>query len=251
MSSPTTLRVLILGGSSEASHLARAVAGLPGIDPVLSLAGRTRNPELPPIPHRIGGFGGVPGLAAYLRAERIDLLVDATHPFAERMSANAVAACDETGVGLAVFTRPPWRAGQGDRWTEVDGAEAAARAIGGAPRRVFLTVGRQQVAAFEAAPHHHYLIRAIDPPDPAPNLPHAELLLSRGPFALEDEVRVMRRHGIEMLVSKNSGGDAARAKLDAARALGIPVILMRAPAREGAVFHDLDTLLAWIHRPAP
>ena len=245
------MRVLILGGSSEASRLARAIAGQPGIEPVLSLAGRTRNPALPPIPHRIGGFGGVPGLAAHLRAERVDLLVDATHPFAERMSANAAAACRETGVPLAVFTRPPWTAEAGDRWTEIDGAEAAAHAIGGEPRRVFLTVGRQQAPAFEAAPHHHYLIRAIDPPDPAPRLPHVTLLLSRGPFALEDEVRLMREERIEVLVSKNSGGDAARAKLDAARLLGIPVILMRAPRREGRVFHDLDALLEFVHRPAP
>lgn len=242
---------MILGGSSEASRLARAVAGLRSVEAVLSLAGRTRNPHLPPISHRIGGFGGVAGLVAYLRAERIDLLVDATHPFAERMSANALAASREAAVELAVFTRPPWIAGPGDRWTEVDGAEAAALAIGAMPRRVFLTVGRQQVAAFEAAPHHHYLIRAIDPPDPAPRLPDFELRLSRGPFTLEDELRVMRDQAIEVLVSKNSGGDAARAKLDAARELGIPVILMRAPRRDGAVFHDVDALLAVFHRPAP
>jgi precorrin-6A/cobalt-precorrin-6A reductase len=245
------MRILILGGSSEATRLARVLAGMGGVDPVLSLAGRTRNPDLPPIPHRIGGFGGAAGLAGYLRAERIALVIDATHPFAERMSANAVAACRETGTDLVLFTRPPWIAEPGDCWTEVEDARAAALAIGDEPRRVFLTVGRQQVPAFEAAPQHRYLIRAIDPPDPAPRLPHAELLLSRGPFALEDELALMRNHGIEVLVSKNSGGDAAQAKLEAARALGIPVILMRAPQREGRVFHDLDALLAFLHRPAP
>jgi precorrin-6A/cobalt-precorrin-6A reductase len=245
------MRILILGGSTEATRLAHALAGDPALEPVLSLAGRTRNPVLPPIPYRVGGFGGVSGLAAYLRTEGIGLVVDATHPFAERMSANAEAACRETGVQLAVFTRPPWTAQAGDNWAEADGARAAALAIGAASRRVFLTVGRQQVPAFEAAPQHHYLIRAIDPPDPAPHLPQFELLLARGPFTLADELRVMEENRIEVLVSKNSGGEAARAKLDAARRLGIPVVLMRAPSREGLVFHDLDPLLRFLHRPAP
>lgn len=235
------MRLLILGGSSEASALARHLAGDDSCRPTLSLAGRTRNPVLPPIAHRIGGFGGVAGLEDYLRREKIELLIDATHPFAERMSANAEAACRNTGVPLVLFTRAPWTAQEGDHWREVGSANEAAEAIGSEPRRVFLTVGRLQLAAFAAAPQHDYLIRSIDPPDTA--LPRQTLILARGPFTLEDEVSLMRREAIDLLITKNSGGDASRAKLDAARQLGLDVILMRPPPRADApAFHDLGAL---------
>jgi precorrin-6A/cobalt-precorrin-6A reductase len=241
------MRVLILGGSSEASRLAARLAEEPGFAPTLSLAGRTRSPAPPPIPHRIGGFGGAAGLAAYLRQERIDCLVDATHPFAERISANAEAAAAATGTPRVVFTRPPWTPGPGDRWSECADAASAAQAIGAAPRRVFVTVGRLQLSAFEAAPQHDYLIRTIDPPEPAPNLPRSRLILARGPFGVEDEIELMRAEQIEIIVTKNSGGEATRAKLDAARALRIPAVLIRRPlSSQGATFYALDQVMDFL-----
>ncbi len=241
------MRLLILGGSSEASALVRHLAGDPAFSPVLSLAGRTRNPVLPPIPHRVGGFGGVAGLTDYLRREAVELVIDATHPFAERMSANAETACRTAGVPLAVFTRPPWRPQTGDRWREVAGAAEAALAIGALPRRVFLTVGRLQLDSFAAAPQHDYLIRSIDGPEAPLALPRHRLILARGPFSLEDELSLMKRQAIDCLITKNSGGEASRAKLDAARQLGLEVVLMRPPPRPAArIFHDLDSLVDFL-----
>ncbi len=253
---PSPLRILILGGTTEARRLAERLSGDRTIAPILSLAGRTKSPSLPAIPFRIGGFGGIAGLISYLKAESIDLVIDATHPFAEQMSAHAEAACREANVGLALFTRPPWVPCDGDLWSEVENAEAAARALGEIKRRVFLTVGRLQLPSFEAAPIHHYLIRTIDPPEPLPKLPDHRLLLARGPFSLEDEMQLMEREKIDILVTKNSGGEATYAKIEAARTLGIPVILMRPPARADVpTFHDLETLLAFIrngaHQRAP
>jgi precorrin-6A/cobalt-precorrin-6A reductase len=236
-----------LGGTSEARQLVEALAGKPELAPILSLAGRTSHPILPSIPYRIGGFGGIAGLAAYLRAETIDLVVDATHPFAEQMSAHAEAACLETGIALILFTRPAWAAQPGDRWREVESAAAAAQALGDNPRHVFLTVGRLQLPAFEAAPMHHYLIRSIDPPEPAPKLPDHRLVLARGPFALEAEIALMQSEKIDILVTKNSGGEATYAKIEAARQLGLPVILMQPPVRASVPsFHDRDAMLRFI-----
>lgn len=244
---PSPMRILILGGTTEARHLAERLADDRTIAPILSLAGRTKSPSPPAIPFRIGGFGGIAGLISYLKAESIDLIIDATHPFAEQMSAHAEAACRETAIPLAIFTRPPWTQCDGDRWTEVADAEAAARALGEIKRRVFLTVGRLQLPSFEAAPIHHYLIRTIDPPEPLPKLPDHRLLLARGPFSLADEMQLIERERIEILVTKNSGGGATYAKIEAARTLGIPVILMRPPARaEVPSFHDLEAILSFI-----
>ncbi len=221
--------MLILGGSTEATALARALAGRDDLDARLSLAGRTRAPAPQPLPTRVGGFGGAAGLAAHLRAEAIDLLVDATHPFAARMSANARLAASEVGVPLLRVGRPPWRAGADDRWEEVPDMAAAAVALGAAPRRVFLTVGRLQLAAFAAAPQHHYLVRTIDPPRMGHGLPDAVVVAARPPFDLASEHRLMVKHRVDVLVTKNSGGEAAAPKLAAARALGLPVILVRRP----------------------
>jgi precorrin-6A/cobalt-precorrin-6A reductase len=174
-------------------------------------------------------------------------VIDATHPFAERMSANAEAACRAAGVPLAVFTRPPWRPQTGDRWSEVEGAAEAAQAIGMLPRRVFLTIGRLQLDAFSAAPRHDYLIRSIDPPEAPLTLPRHRLMLARGPFSLQDERGLMKREAIDFLVTKNSGGDASRAKLDAARELGLEVVLIRPPPRPTTrIFHDLDALVDFL-----
>lgn len=243
------MRLLILGGTTEARLLAEQLAGRDGFDAELSLAGRTKAPLPQALACRIGGFGGAAGLAEYLRAGRVDALIDATHPFAERISENAAQAARSVGIPLLTLTRAPWTAQPGDRWIEVLDAVAAAQAIGETRRRVFVTVGRQQVSAFEAAPQHDYLIRTIDPPEPMPALPAARLLLARGPFSLESERDLMAGEGIEVLVSKNSGGDGTRAKIDAARVLGLPVILIRRPTDpEGRVFHDSGALLAELER---
>jgi precorrin-6A/cobalt-precorrin-6A reductase len=248
------LRLLILGGTSEASALARRLADKPDIAPILSLAGATAHPAQAPIPQRVGGFGGAEGLAAFLGRERIDAVIDATHPFAWRMSANAVAACRTTGTPLVVFTRPPWTRQAGDRWTEVATIEEAVDALGAVPRTVFLTQGRLQLAAFARAPQHRYIVRAIDRPEEIGGLPDCKLILKRGPFSLDDEAALMRNEGVEALVTKNSGGRATYAKIEAARALGIEVVILRRPtAPEAETLHDLDAVLAWIaaHRRTP
>lgn len=251
---PSPLRLLILGGTAQASALADALAPRADIAPILSLAGRTANPKVVPIPTRSGGFGGVAGMIDYLVSARIDAVVDATHPFAEQISANAAKAHVAARVPLLVFTRPPWRRQPGDRWIEVDNIEAAVDALGAAPRRVFLTQGRLQLAVFARAPQHRYLVRAIDRPVEIDALPDAKLILARGPFALEDEERLMRDERIEMLVTKNSGGHSVQPKIEAARRLGVTVVLVRRPAAPDVeTVTTLADALAWIetHRPAP
>ena len=234
--------------------MARRLAGEAEVDAVLSLAGATANPAPAPIPQRTGGFGGPEGLSAYLRAERIDVVVDATHPFAQRMSANAVAACRATGTPLIVFTRPPWAPEEGDRWIEVATMEDAVDALGPERKTVFLTQGRLQLAAFARAPQHRYIVRAIDPPAEAGALADCRLILARGPFALQDELALMRDEKVETLVTKNSGGRATYPKIEAARTLGVDVVVVRRPKPPDAeTQHDLDAVMAWIasHRGAP
>jgi precorrin-6A/cobalt-precorrin-6A reductase len=248
------MRLLILGGTSEANALAAAVAGREDIAPILSLAGRTGNPKPAPIPSRTGGFGGAAGLREYFTNNAIDAVIDATHPFAEQISANAVKACAAARIPLLVFTRPPWRREPGDDWIEVDGIEEAVDALGAGMRTVFLTHGRLQLAAFARAPKHRYVVRAIDRPADIDALPGAKLILARGPFALADEERLMREEGIELLVTKNSGGAATYPKIEAARRLGVTVIVVRPPIQPNAeTATDLSAALAWIeaHRPAP
>jgi precorrin-6A/cobalt-precorrin-6A reductase len=250
---PTPLRLLILGGTSEASALAAALAGREGVAPILSLAGRTKNPKPAPIPSRTGGFGGVYGLREYLAHNAIGAVVDATHPFAEQISSNAATACAAERVPLLVFTRSPWRREPGDDWIEVDGVEAAVDALGTEPRTVFLTHGRLQLAVFARA-QHRYIVRAIDRPADIGALPGAKLILARGPFALADEERLMREEGVELLVTKNSGGAATYPKIEAARRLGVTVIVVRPPVQRNAeTATDLSAALAWIdaHRPVP
>src|SRR6266404_549710 len=201
-----TMRLLILGGTTQASALARRIAARQDLDSILSFAGRTRGPVPPPIPFRIGGFGGILGLKTYLIEERIAAVVDATHPFAAQMSQNAAIACYDLAIPLAILTRPAWRQQGGDRWISVADMKAAVRALGETPRRVFLTVGALQLAAFAAAPHHHYLVRTIGHPHGMAALPSHRLFLARGPFSVEDEIALMQEERIEVLVTKNSGG---------------------------------------------
>ncbi len=243
------MHVLILGGTTEASALARALAEEYDVRATLSLAGRTRSPAPPPIPTRIGGFGGIEGLCAYLRAEGVDVLIDATHPFAAQMSRHAGEAAALAGIECLAVVRPPWRAQEGDRWTEVSDMAEAAATLGPAPRRVFLTVGQQELAPFRAAPQHRYLIRSVEPiADPPAG---ARCFTARGPFAEPDERALMRNEGVEVLVTKNSGGSATAAKLGAARGLGVAVTMIaRPPPPDGPSVPDADAAFAWLRRHA-
>ena len=222
-------RILILGGTLEARRLAERLRGRADAAITLSLAGRTATPAAQPVPVRIGGFGGAEGLAAYLRAERIAALIDATHPYAATISDNAARAAATAGVRLLALRRPPWQPTARDRWTEVTDVSSAVRALGSAPRRVFLALGRKELAPFVSAPRHRYLVRSVDPVDPPLAVPHATYLVARGPFAEAAERQLLLAHGIEAIVSKNSGGEATYGKIAAARALGIEILMLRRP----------------------
>ncbi len=232
-----------MGGTTEASAIARALAGDERFAPILSLAGRTRAPVAPPIPWRVGGFGGADGLAAWMRGEGIGALVDATHPFAARMKANAARAAAMAGVPRVAVLRPAWQAAEADRWTEVADMPAAFQALGHRHRRVFLSIGRQELAPF--GPPHHYLIRSIDPPDRTP--PDAVVIAARGPFTEDAERALLTAHRIDVLVTKNAGGEATSAKLAAARALGLPVVMVaRPPPPEPPLVVDAAGALDWL-----
>jgi precorrin-6A/cobalt-precorrin-6A reductase len=239
--------VLLLGGTTEAGALARLLAAA-GMRAVYSYAGRTGAPAPQPLPVRTGGFGGAAGLAAYLRAEGITHVVDATHPFAAQMHAHAAEACAAAGVPLIAIERPAWTPRPGDEWHPVPDIEAAAAALPAAPARVFLAIGRQNLAPFAARPQHRYLLRFVDPPDAPPPLPDHLVVVDRGPFDAEADARLMRAHGMTHVVAKNAGGAGARAKLDAARALGLPVIMIdRPPAPPGRrIAADPAAVMEWI-----
>lgn len=225
-----THRILILGGTTEARQLAARLAARSGFDITLSLAGRTENPVAQGVPVRSGGFGGATGLAAYLRERTIDLLVDATHPYAARISANAAEAARLADIRTIALRRPAWERAEGDRWTLVDDVTEAVAALGALRRKVFLALGRQEIASFEAAPQHAYVIRSVDPVEPPLNVPVATYILSRGPFSEEDDRALLVAHGIDAIVAKNSGGSATYGKIAAARQLGIEIILLRRPS---------------------
>src|SRR6202035_4794092 len=199
-------RILILGGTAEARQLAGRLAGRAGLDITLSLAGRTASPAAQPVPVRVGGFGGAEGLAKYLIGERIDALIDATHPYANVISANAVAAARRSSVQLVALRRPPWIKVAGDRWIEVSDVREAVRAIGQTPRRVFVALGRNELKPLRDAPQHYYLIRSVDPVDPPLPLPHIGHVTGRGPFSEADDHALMTEHRIDVVVAKNSGG---------------------------------------------
>ena len=241
------MRVLILGGTTEAAQLARLLSDDPRFAPTLSLAGRTAQPALPGTSYRIGGFGGSEGLARWLADQRIDAIVDATHPFAARISENAVVAARETRIPFASIVRPAWIAQAGDRWTMVESAESAARALGARPARVLLTIGRSELAAFKAAPMHSYVARSVDAPASENLPPTTELILQRGPFDAAAEEQLLRDRRIEIVVAKNSGGDATYAKIAAARKLGLPVVMIaRPPKPAGLALPDAAAAQAWL-----
>lgn len=220
--------LLVLGGTTEASALAQALAEAQ-IPATLSYMGRVERPKPQPIPTRIGGFGGVPGLIAYLQAHRITHVIDATHPFAAQMSTNAIAACAATGTPLLALTRPAWQPEPGDRWQRVPDIPAAVAALNGPPRRVLLAIGRMHLAEFAAQPQHHYHLRLVDAPTEPPPLPDHQITLDRGPFSAEADQKLLQDHRIDLIVSKNAGGTGSVSKLIAARALGLPVLMIDRP----------------------
>lgn len=227
--------------------MARALAE-GGVDAIYSYAGRTEAPVAQPLPVRVGGFGGVDGLVAYLKAEGITHVIDATHPFAAQMSRHAVEACAATGTPLIALEREPWQAAEGDRWTHVPDLAGAVAALGETPRRVFLAIGRQTLDAFSVAPQHHYLLRLVDPPTEPLPLPRAEAVIARGPFTVEGDRALLQDHGIEVVVAKNAGGAGAEAKLVAARELGLPVILIDRPwVPERNVARSVEAVMAWLN----
>jgi precorrin-6A/cobalt-precorrin-6A reductase len=239
-----TGRVLVLGGTGEARRLATALVAA-GVDVLSSLAGRTADPQLPPGEVRIGGFGGPDGLAAWLAANPVGAVVDATHPFAETMTASAAAAARLAGVPLLRLQRPGWSAQPGDDWRWVDSLEGAAAAVVGFDC-VFLTTGRQGLAAF-AGLTAHCLVRSVDPPEP-PLPARTTVVLERGPFSLDDELALLREHDVEVVVTKDSGGSMTAAKLTAARELGLPVVLVRRPPLPPGVptVATVDEALTWV-----
>ena len=246
------MRVLVLGGTTEASALAKLLAGDPRFDATLSLAGRTNNPRPQPLATRIGGFGGVEGLVRWLRDKKIEAAVDATHPYAARMSANAVAACAQTGVPLGSIVRPPWRRLEDDSWRIVPSAEAAAAALGKTPLRVFLSLGRQDLHSFTSAPQHRYVARTIEAPEQAALPPNIRILQARGPFDRDSEANLLSNEEIDVIVSKNSGGSATYAKIEAARELDLPVIMIARPDKPaGHVLTSPEEAMAWLHGRAP
>lgn len=221
-----------------------AKAGLAG---VYSYAGRTDAPMGQPIHMRVGGFGGVEGLRAYLQAEGISHVIDATHPFAAQMSTNAVAACGAEGIPLIALERAPWTPSEGDRWIHVPDIPAAVAALNGPPQRVFLAIGRQHIDAFAAQPQHRYLLRLVDAPTAPLPFP-ADVVVARGPFDVASDTALMQERETEVIVAKNAGGKGAVAKIAAARALGLPVVMIdrpMIPPRQLA--RTVAEVMAWLH----
>lgn len=227
--------ILILGGTTEARGLAGQLAADPRFDTTLSLAGRTLDPKPQPVPVRIGGFGGAEGLADYIRSENIALLIDATHPFANQISANATQAARSTGVPAFRLCRPAWQPKPGDNWIGVCSVEEAVAALPGQPARIFLAIGRQEAYQFSTRPEHSYLVRSVDPVTPPLDVPDARYILDCGPFDEARELALLQHESIGLIVAKNSGGSATYGKIAAARQLSIPVVMVeRKPASDMA-----------------
>ncbi len=244
------MRILLLGGTTEASQMAKTLAA-EGLDAVFSYAGRTTKPVAQPLRTRIGGFGGVEGLTTYLSAENITRVIDATHPFAAGMSRNAHAACRRANVPLIRLERPAWAPAEGDRWTSLPSIEDVPDALPDTPSRIFLAIGKQQIGLFAAKPQHHYLLRLVDQPEAGLPLPDTAVVIARGPFDIAGDVALMREHRITHVVAKNSGGQGARAKLDAARTLGLPVLMAQRPVLpSGDVASTAEDVLHWLAHEA-
>ncbi|MFF4222322.1 cobalt-precorrin-6A reductase [Streptomyces sp. L500] len=244
--------ILILGGTTEARRLAEELAADPAVRVTSSLAGRVAAPRLPAGEVRIGGFGGPEGLAHWLREQQVAALIDATHPFAGTISFNAARAAAAAGVPLLAVRRPGWVAGPGDDWRDVASLADAARALPALGERVFLTTGRMGLGAFAHLEDMWFLVRSVDAPEP-PAPPRMEVLLDRGPFTLDGERELLRRHAIDVLVTKDSGAAATAAKLTAAREAGIPVVVVRRPpVPEGvAEVAGVEAAVGWLRGLCP
>ena len=240
-------RVLILGGTGDAAALAAKVSQIPDVEVITSLAGRTQNPTAIAGSVRVGGFGGATGLSDYLRDRQINYLIDATHPFASQMSHNAAIATRDIGIPHLMLVRPAWEKQSGDRWIEVESVEAAVFALEQTAKRVFLTIGRQQLAPFARLHNVWFLIRSIDPPSPNIVLPNGITVLDRAPFTIAQEKQLMLDHTIDTVVSKNSGGDATYAKIVAARELEISIVMVqRSPTPPVEQVADVEGAIDWL-----
>ena len=250
----TAKQLLILGGTGEAAALARAALDRFGdaLGVTTSVAGRTERPGPLLGRIRIGGFGGANGLAAYLAEHGIDRLIDATHPFATRISTEARLACEQARVSRLLLLRAPWRRHPLDRWIEVESAAAAAEIVGRIGRRAFLTVGAGELARFAAATEVRFLVRLVDLPRRRLPLRFYEVVIGRGPFTLAEERQRLEHHAIDVLVCKASGGAATEAKLTAARELNLPVVMVRRPCREpGSAVETIEAALDWLASALP
>lgn len=238
--------VLILGGTAEAVDLAVRAAAL--CDVTYSLAGRTANPNLPEdVFIRAGGFGGAEALTDWMAENGVSALADATHPFAARIAANAAAACRAADIPRLKLLRAEWAPQPGDNWLIVADIQSAADILPSAGHRAFLSIGRQEISAFAAVKNTALVIRSIDPPDDTHRLPGATFITGRGPFSVADETALLHDHEIDVLVSKNAGGDATYAKIAAARELGIKVVMIeRPPVLAGDVTDSVETALGWL-----
>jgi precorrin-6A/cobalt-precorrin-6A reductase len=240
-------KVLILGGTGDASKLAAKAVAISGVEVITSLAGRTSQASAIAGTVRRGGFGGEVGLINYLQTQKIDLLIDATHPFASQISDRAIKAARTCNIPHLRLIRPAWKQTEGDRWIEVDSIEAAAAVLPSFAKRVFLTIGRQQLACFAHLKDIWFLFRSIDPPDPNTVLPQGLFLCDRPPFSRASEKEILLKYQIDAIVSKNSGGEATYGKIIAARELAIPVAIVRPPVMpKGERVFDVDSALGWL-----
>jgi precorrin-6A/cobalt-precorrin-6A reductase len=240
-------RILILGGTRDALELADALSAEPHFSVIYSLAGRVEHPRLPNCKTRIGGFGGVDGLSKYLADNRIHAVIDATHPFAARIKQHAEQASQQLELPFLALVRPPWSAVDEDIWHEVPDLHSAAALIPSLGKRIFLAIGRQEVSVFAPCTGEYLLIRAIEPPT-GPLPPNCDILLARGPFHFEDELKLLRDHAIDLLVAKNSGGIATYPKIAAARELHIPVVMVQRPrALQVPLVATIPSALTWLY----
>ena len=241
------MNLLILAGTTEATVLAKNVAEA-GIDAILSYAGRVQHVKTQPIPKRIGGFGGVRGFCNFLQDQSVTHVVDATHPFAVQISRNAVDACNHCQIPLLAVHRPPWFAQERDYWIEVGNIKEAVKQLDRPRCNVMLALGRMHISEFAVHPQHHYILRLIDPPNRDITLVDFDSIVSRGPFTYQEDLKLFKKHKIDILVSKNSGGAATKSKIEAARTLAFPVIMVNRPAllRERQEVETTEEAMNWL-----
>ncbi|BAU65052.1 cobalt-precorrin-6x reductase [Stanieria sp. NIES-3757] len=242
------MRVLILGGTGEASQLAVKASAIEGIEVILSLAGRTSQPAKINVKTRIGGFGGIESLVNYLKNNAIALLIDATHPYAAQISFNAATAAQICNIPHLILVRPPWQHTKQDYWIEVENLQAAADLVPTLAKRVFLTIGKQELSTFAHLKDIWFLMRMIDPPTPDKLISKGEILLAKGTFAVAEEIELLKKYQIQAIISKNSGGEATYAKIIAARELRLPVVMVKRPViPESERVTDVESALTWLN----